>query len=313
MSTRLRVPATSANLGPGFDVFGMSLSLYNILEFEERSSGSVRIEVSGEGVDDVPRIKEYNLAYRGFSRYFESRGRKTPGVRLHLYNEIPVTRGLGSSATAIVSGIYAAMLLDGRDPDLPKHREELLRLAVEIEGHPDNVAPAVYGGFVVSGVYGQVPKTTLHTARFLVPKEFSCIVAIPSFMLSTGLARRVLPSHVPLADAIANVRNATLLVAALASGCPDRWEQVLPDVIGDRLHQPYRLPLIKGGDRALAAARRAGALAVAISGSGPSLIALTRCDELQIGNAMRQAFAEAGVSVRIMQLKPEMQGVHLLN
>jgi homoserine kinase len=311
MSTRLRVPATSANLGPGFDVFGMSLSLYNILEFEERPQGSVRIEVSGEGVDDVPRVKEYNLAYRGFSRYFESRGRKAPGVRLHQYNEVPVTRGLGSSATAIVSGLFAAMLLDGREID----REELLRLAVEVEGHPDNVAPAVYGGFVVSGVYGHEPDKRVHTVRLLVPPDLSCIVAIPSFMLSTGLARRVLPGQVSMPEAVSNVRNAALLVASLATGSLDKWEQVLPDVIGDRLHQPYRLPLIKGGEQAMEAARGAGAIAAAISGSGPSILAFSKGQgqALQIGNAMRQAFAKAGVSVRIMQLRPETQGVHLLS
>ena len=311
MSTRLRVPATSANLGPGFDVFGMSLSLYNILEFEERPQGSVRIEVSGEGVDDVPRVKEYNLAYRGFSRYFESRGRKTPGVRLHQYNEVPVTRGLGSSATAIVSGLYAAMLLDGRDVD----REELLRLAVEVEGHPDNVAPAVYGGFVISGLYGQEQEKRIHTVRLLVPPELCCIVAIPDFMLSTGLARRVLPSHVTMAEAIANVRNAALLIASLATGSIEKWEQVLPDVIGDQLHQPYRLPLIRGGEQAMEAAKQAGAIAVSLSGSGPSILAFAKehGQSLQIGNAMRQAFAQAGVSTRIMQLRPETQGVHLLS
>lgn len=308
MSTRLRVPATSANLGPGFDVFGLSLSLYNILEFEERPRGSVRIEVSGEGVDDVPRIKEYNLAYRGFARYFDSRGRKPPGVRLHLYNEIPVTRGLGSSATAIVSGLYAAMLLDGRELD----REELLRLAVEVEGHPDNVAPAIYGGFVVSGMYGQAGEKRLHTVRLSVPPELSCIVAIPNFTLSTGLARRVLPSQVPMADAVSNVRNAALLVASLATGDMDTWEQVLPDAIGDRLHQPYRMPLIRGSELAMEAARQSGAIATAVSGSGPSIIALARQRELLIGDAMRQAFAQAGVSVRIMQLKPETIGVHLI-
>lgn len=311
MSTRLRVPATSANLGPGFDVFGMSLSLYNILEFEERPHGSVRIEVSGEGVDDVPRVKEYNLAYRGFSRYFESRGRKAPGVRLHQYNEVPVTRGLGSSATAIVSGLYAAMLLDGRQVD----REELLRLAVQVEGHPDNVAPAVYGGFVVSGVYGQESDKRVHTARLLVPPELSCIVAIPNFMLSTGLARRVLPGQISMPDAVSNVRNAALLVASLATGSLENWEQVLPDVIGDRLHQPYRLPLIKGGERAMEAARSAGAIAAAISGSGPSILAFAK-EQAQgpgIGNAMRQAFAQVGVPVRIMQLRPETLGVHELS
>ena len=308
MSKRMRVPATSANLGPGFDVFGMSLSLYNILEFEERPRGSVRIEVSGEGVDDVPRISEYNLAYRGFSRYFESKNKKPPGVRLHLYNEVPVTRGLGSSATAIVSGIYAAALIDGRD--LP--REELFRLAVQVEGHPDNVAPAVFGGFVVSGKYGEGEAQRLHQLRFLPPAELRCVVAVPAFMLSTGVARRVLPAQVGFVDAAANVRNAALLLAALATGDLRQLEAVWPDAIEDHLHQPHRLPLIKGGTSAVQAAKQAGAFAVAISGSGPSLIAFTTKSALAVGDAMRRTFAQHGVPTRILQLKPETQGVHLL-
>jgi len=304
MSMRLRVPATSANLGPGFDVLGLSLALYNILEFEERPRGSVRIEVSGEGVDDVPRVQEYNLAYRGFARYFESTGRKPPGVRLHQYNEIPVTRGLGSSATAIVSGLYAAAMLDGRE----LNREQLLELAVRIEGHPDNVAPAIYGGFVVSGTNGQ----KVQAVCFPPPAGLSCVLAVPNFMFSTGQSRRSLPSQVPFQDAAFNVRNVSLLIAALASGDSETLRRVLPLAMDDRLHQPYRLPSIKGGERAMAAAREAGALAVALSGSGPSLIAFTVGEGAAVGNAMRQAFAQTGVSTRILHVKPETQGVHSL-
>lgn len=308
MSVRIRVPATSANLGPGFDSLGMSVSLYNILEFEERSQGSIRIEVSGEGVDDVPRTPEYNLAYRGFARYFEARGSKPPGVRLHLNNNVPVTRGLGSSATAIVSGLYAAALIDGRDIS----REDLLDLAVQIEGHPDNVAPAVLGGFVVSGQYGSGDARRVHAVRFDPPKGLNCVVAVPSFMLSTGLARRVLPNEVEFADAVQNVRGTALVVAALAKGDVAEFARILPDAMADRLHQPYRLPLIKGSDLAIEAAKAAGAFAVTISGSGPSLIAFTDDSGLYVGDAMRQSFARSGVSTRILQLKPESQGIHLL-
>lgn len=308
MSLRVRVPATSANLGPGFDVLGLSLSLYNILEFTELPGQKIRIEVSGEGVEEVPRTPEYNLVYRGFARYFEELGRKAPGVWLHLNNNIPVTRGLGSSATAIVSGICAAAALDGKQMT----REDLFDLAVQIEGHPDNVAPAIYGGIVVSGVYGEGESRRTHKVRFQPPEGLSCVVAVPHFLLSTGLARRVLPNEVTFAHAAANLRNVSLLVAALAQGDLGQLAELLPDVLDDHLHQPYRLPLIKGGDKAMQAARDAGALAVTISGSGPSLIAFATGNELQIGDAMRQAFARAGVSTRILQVKPETQGVHLL-
>ncbi|MBL0387024.1 homoserine kinase [Tumebacillus sp. ITR2] len=310
MSVRIRVPATTANLGPGFDVFGMSLSLYNILEFEERPNRSVRIEVSGEGVEDVPRVPDYNLAYRGFARYFSARGRQAPGVRLHIYNEIPVTRGLGSSATAIVSGLCAASLLDGREFD----RDELLRLAVEIEGHPDNVAPAIYGGFVASGLFdsqkGTLPR--LHTLRLTPPAGLTCVVAVPGYMLSTGTARRALPAHVPFRDATQNVRNASLLTAAMASGDLALIQRVFADAMQDSLHEPYRFPLIKGGVEAARAAKDAGAFAVAISGSGPSLLALTTDRGMAVGDAMRRTFAQMGVATRILQLKPETNGVHVL-
>ncbi|KEO82652.1 homoserine kinase [Tumebacillus flagellatus] len=324
MGVRIRVPATTANLGPGFDVFGMSLSLYNILEFEERPNRSVRIEVSGEGVEDVPRVPDYNLAYRGFARYFSVRGRQAPGVRLHIHNEIPVTRGLGSSATAIVSGLCAAYLLDGCQFD----REELLRLAVEIEGHPDNVAPAIYGGFVASGLYTSdfapesasssrlekktVSRPRLHTLRLTPPAGLCCVVAVPGYMLSTGLARRALPEQVPFSEAVQNVRNASLLTAAMATGDLAMIERVFADAMADFLHQPYRFPLIKGGVEAAQAARNAGAFAVAISGSGPSLLALTTANATEVGDAMRRTFAQQGVPTRILQLKPETSGVHVL-
>jgi homoserine kinase len=229
-------------------------------------------------------------------------------VRLHIYNEIPVTRGLGSSATAIVSGLCAASLLDGR----PFDREELLRLAVEIEGHPDNVAPAIYGGFVASGLFDRSSVARLHTLRFLPPAGLSCVVAVPGYMLSTGLARRVLPDAVPFRDAVQNVRNASLITAAMASGDLQLIERVFADAMQDHLHQPHRFPLIKGGEEAARAAKDAGAFAVAISGSGPSLLALTTRDEVAIGDAMRRTFAMQGVATRILQLRPETNGVHLL-
>jgi homoserine kinase len=152
----------------------------------------------------------------------------------------------------------------------------------------------------------------LHTLRFTPPPGLSCVVAVPGYMLSTGLARRVLPEQVSYRDAVQNVRNASLLTAAMASGDLAMIQQVFTDAMQDHLHQPYRFPLIKGGEAAAQAAKDAGAFAVAISGSGPSLLALTTRDELQIGDAMRRSFAMQGVATRILQLKPETSGVHLL-
>ncbi|GIM44578.1 homoserine kinase [Collibacillus ludicampi] len=299
MRVRVKVPATTANLGPGFDTLGMALSLYNEIEVEPWTGG-VKIEVSGEGKDLVPRATN-NSVYQAIQMVYERIGIRMRGVRIHIHNEIPVTRGLGSSATAIVGGLLGANALCGN----LLTESQLIEMAVQLEGHPDNVAPALLGGVVVSGVVGG--KT--YVKRFNPPEGLRCVVVTPDFQLSTLASRRALPASVAFKDAVHNVNCVALLVSALAEGDLTLFSSVMQD----RLHEPYRRKLIPGMEEAFAAAKGAGALSVALSGSGPSLIAFCTSGYEHVGHAMRAAFQNAGVTARVLQLFPEKNGAQVLH
>lgn len=265
------VPASSANLGPGFDALGLALELRDRIELVPGAASprvwSSRPLPGGDG----------NLALRAARRVCEEVGAE-PSFLLRLHLHIPVGRGLGSSAAAIVGGLMAANAWLGSR--LPPDR--LLDIATEIEGHPDNVAPALMGGLCVAcrGEHG------VTAVRLAPPRGLVAALAIPERSLPTAAARRVLPARVPMADAVFNVQRAALLVAALATG---RLE-VLAEATRDRLHQPHRLPLLPGLAQAIQAARAAGAAGAFLSGAGPTVMAL--CPPEQAG-AVAQAMAAA--------------------
>ena len=259
---RVSVPATSANLGPGFDSLGLALSLRDELEGELAGSGLV-IEVTGEGAGNVP-LDEDHLVVRSIRAFFDGFGvSQPPGLRLTCHNSIPHARGLGSSAAAVVGGLVLARALSGRDY---VNDGDLLELAVELEGHPDNVAPALRGGFVISGrdergeVFGfSAPVDERVTAEVFVPPE----------PLSTQVARGLLPSTVPHGDAAANAGAAALLVAGMASGAPESlWAGTR-----DFLHQEYRRPAMPAS-LDLVHRLRAEDWAAVVSGAGPSVLVL---------------------------------------
>ncbi|MEN1762097.1 homoserine kinase [Anoxynatronum sibiricum] len=254
---RVRVPATMANIGPGFDCMGMALNLYNELEVEELESGLI-IENIGRDSEGLP-TDETHLVVRSMQRVFEAVGRKPGGIHLRVTTAIPVSRGLGSSAACIVGGLVAANeLIRGN-----LNRQELLELAVELEGHPDNVAPALLGGIVVSA--GEAGDTSY--IRFPVPAELQTLTAIPNIELSTSAARQALPKEVPYADAVHNVGRAALLVAALMQ----ENYTVVEKALDDRLHQPYRSRLLPSLDHIYQQSRTKGLKALIISGAGPTL------------------------------------------
>lgn len=288
----VRVPATSANLGPGFDCLGLALSLYNRITFQQRSNG-LSISVSGEGEGVIP-VDETNLVYRAARRIFSGRARPT-GLEIQIENNIPVGSGLGSSAAAVLGGMLAANAMLDRPLDQPS----LLALASEMEGHPDNVAPALYGGLTIAIQDGD----TLVVERVSVP-SIRVVVVMPAFELLTAQARAALPKSVPMGDAVFNTGRTAMLVQALSRGDYSG----LGMVMADRLHQPYRLPLIPGMDQAFAAARQAGAAGVALSGAGPSLIALAEVDHEQIAQAAEMAFRAAGLSCRSWLLAVDQHG-----
>jgi homoserine kinase len=272
----ITVPATSANLGPGFDALGLALELRDRVELVA-GAASPRVWSSRPlpGGDD-------NLALRAAKRVCAEVGAE-PSFLLRLHLQIPVGRGLGSSAAAIVGGLMAANAWLGSRLPL----ERLLDLATEIEGHPDNVAPALMGGLCVAcrGSGG------VSAVRLAPPRDLVAALAIPERSLPTVAARRVLPARVPFADAVFNVQRAALLVAALATG----RAEVLAEATRDRLHQPHRLPLVPGLAPAIEAARAAGAAGAFLSGAGPSVLALCHPDQAaSVAQAMAAAMQTAG-------------------
>ena len=284
MSCRVRVPATTANIGPGFDCLGLALDLWNEVRFSLEGD---RIEVTVEGPDPagLPR-DENNLVARAYLRLCEEAGKAPPaGLRIHCDIRVPMSSGLGSSSTAIVAGLLGANALTGR----PFDRDRILELAADIEGHPDNVAAALLGGLTI--VVQKADR--LLTKKILVP-EVHVALAVPDLPFSTRAARAELPTEVSMADAVFNLQRTPLVVEALRSGD----YELLSQVMDDRLHQASRLKRIPGGRTAWLAALNAGAAAVAVSGSGPSLIAFVSLatDASRIARVMAEAFAAEGVT-----------------
>ncbi|AKX94082.1 homoserine kinase [Moorella thermoacetica] len=285
----VRVPATTANLGPGFDTLGMALNLFDELKIEE--SSSPEIIITGEGEGTIPRGQE-NIAYRAARAVFAKVGRPPVPLKLEMHNSIPVARGLGSSAAALVGAIVGTNAILGG----PLGPAELVNLATTLEGHPDNVAPAILGGLVASARDGE----QVICRRLELPPGLVTVVAIPQFTLSTRISRGVLPAKVDLEDAVFNISRVAVLLAAVATGDLDLMGRMMVD----KLHQPYRLPLIPGMAEVFAAAREAGALAVTLSGSGPTVIAFCRGRQPKVGPAMAAAFARKGVKCTVKELVP---------
>lgn len=301
-SVKVRVPGTSANCGPGFDAIGVACTIYNDLELTLLKEDRLEIIVEGEGAENIP-VTSRNMVWRAIELLLK-RAHSTrlyQGAVIRMMNRIPLSRGLGSSAAAIVAGLKAANVL----LENPFKRHELLQFATEIEGHPDNVAPALFGGFTVSLLH----QRRAESFSFLPRIPLKLVVAIPSFPLSTRLARNALPETVPLADAVFNVSRAALLVGALIKGN----SRFLRHAFDDALHQPYRAKLIPGMYEVMEAAKRAGAFGAAMSGAGPCLMAYTLGEEAAVGDAMVRAFRAHDVEARCMILDIDRRGAHIVN
>jgi homoserine kinase len=289
----VRVPATSANLGPGFDALGLALTLYNEVVAEERDGVTVTIE--GEGADRLARDGG-NVVARGVKLAYEAAGRAFKGCALECVNRIPTARGLGSSAAAWVGGLVAGNALVGS----PLSREALLGLAARAEGHPDNVAAAVFGGLTVSCVTAD----GVTTVTLPVTKSLSWVVLVPEVTSATAEARALLPRSVPREDAVFNVQRVALLLASLQSAQP----AALSVALEDRLHQPYRLKLFPWMPDVATAARTAGALGCVLSGAGPSLLAVVDGNGTAVGRAMEEAASRAGIRGKAQALDVDAAG-----
>ncbi len=288
------IPASTANLGAGFDCLALALSLRNTVELSEIPAG-LQIEIEGEGAETLPR-DERNLIARAAEVVFTRAGRRPPGLRLRAVNAIPLASGMGSSAAAIVGGLAAANAL----VEANLGREEILRLAAQMEGHADNAAAALWGGLTLVSA----DESGVQVRRLTTP-PITVVIALPEIQLSTEQARAVLPRQVPLKDAVFNMSHALFTVQALTTGD----EALLRWAVADRLHQPFRSKMIKGYTRVERAALEAGASAVALSGAGPALIAFASAGHRQIAETLRLAFADAGVRCRTFVLAAETDGL----
>jgi homoserine kinase len=297
----IKVPATSANVGPGFDCLGIALGLYNELEYELKGNpGDIEIDLEGEGKNLLSKGKD-NLVYYSFKKVFEKKGKEAPGIKIKQINRIPLSRGLGSSSAAIVSGIVLASQL----LEKPLSEKEMLNIATEIEGHPDNVAPALLGGFVVSFKEND----DIISKKIKVPEEVSCTVIVPDFHLSTKDSRGVLPEKVTMGHAVFKISRAALLVSSLITEDYD----LMRYAFADKLHQNYRAPLIPGLIEVIDEAEKMDILGTTLSGAGPSIIIYHKNDSQFDLDGLGRILENKGVFFEIYKLKPLQNGVLVKN
>lgn len=294
----VRVPATSANLGPGFDTLGLALDLF--LQVQVEPAAAAGIQFSGEGADSISRNPERNLVTQAMQRVCAMIGQH-PSYSLSIQNHIPIGKGLGSSAAAIVAGIYAANQLLG----CPLDHEHILSLAVEMEGHPDNIVPAMMGGLTTAMVY----EKQVYYQKADLPGEMAVIVIVPDFELPTEKSRSVLPQQVDLQATVNNLQRACYLLACLHNGDFRHMSKAMDD----QIYQPLRKQFIPGFDQVLEAAAQKGAVGSALSGAGPSIIAFcANQDQTEVAKAMQEAFATAGVVSRVLHLQVNHRGAEIL-
>lgn len=289
------VPASTSNLGCGFDTFGLALKLHNEFFVERWKSFSVQIE--GEG-DHLPK-DENNLFIRAYVNACRFFGSYPEPIRVVQKNHVPTARGLGSSATAIIGGVTAYEVLFERKIS----HEDKLKIALSLEPHPDNLTPALVGGFVISLWDGE---RIIYT-KIDFPDDIKVVVAVPEFELSTREARKVIKREVSLSDAVNNIQRASLMIAGLCKGKYD----LLREAVKDRLHQPYRASLIPGFYHIVERAYENGALAVFLSGAGPSIASFSVDNFDAVGKAMVEAFKEEGVKAMYLVLDVDKEGTKI--
>ena len=295
----VRAPATTANLGPGYDCLGMALDLWNELEVRKLETDDLNIFVQGFGEGTVP-LDETNLIYKSMQFLFSENGQETPGMVINCTNNIPLNRGLGSSSAAIVSGLIAANSMCGN----PYGTNELLEMAVEIEGHPDNVTPCLYGGCRLIAVEDK----NIYTIPIPVPDELDAIVFIPDMEISTQAARDILPETLTYEDAVHNISRIGLLIAGLFSDNPD----YLNIATQDKLHQPYRQEIFRPMKVIFKGALDGGATGVFLSGSGSTIIAFSKDRQMTVGYEMAEAARQCGLEGTLRVMKTSQQGGYVL-
>lgn len=291
----IKVPATSANLGAGFDCFGLALQLYLTVKGKASSSGNWEINVSGQGVNVLPK-NETNLIARVANFVASAEGISLQALSLEVENNIPLARGLGSSAAAIVSGIAVVEAIRGQEFE----ENKFFHYATEFENHPDNIAAARYGGFTIAAGSS---KNQVLVVKQPWPAKIKALVTIPDFLLDTQKARSVLPTNYSRSDAVFNLQHALLFQSALVQENYD----LIGEALLDKWHQPFRAPLVPGLEQALVL-EMPGLLGVALSGSGPTLLALVTENFDKIAEALKETFAKHNISAETKLLEINTQG-----
>ena len=313
MKVSVKVPATSANIGPGFDCLGLALPIYNTITIEETVLPGTGIEINmmtedEEAIDemifdDIPR-DENNIVYKAVEMLYNSIGQEPSELKINIQSQIPITRGLGSSAAVVVGGLIAANKLLGS----PADETALLSIATEVEGHPDNVAPAILGGFVLAS---QEDDGSIVYRKLNWPNEWDITVCIPDFELSTNIARSVLPENVPMQDAIFNAKHLAMLIEAVNT----KDEKLMKTALHDQLHQPYREKLVPGMKEIMEAFKHEdGVLGCVLSGAGPALLIISHKYDLdKIKSTVKDIWEPQSVKVDIRTLKVEQNGAEILD
>ncbi len=298
MSTVIvKVPASTANLGSGFDTIGMALSLYTTITIA--SADKLDIQVLDKRLNTL-QVPENNLVYQGAKKVLEKAGRENFPLKITIASDIPLKRGLGSSGAAVVGGMIGVNAL----LDSPFSKEEIFQMATQLEGHPDNVAASLFGGIIITTKVADGNYTYL---KLDPPQGLKAVVGIPDLHLATQSMRDVLPASYPKEDTIFAVNHTALLVGALATG----KLEYLYEAMQDRLHQPYRARFVPCLDRLILEGKDHGALGVALSGAGPSLIAFTKDTEEELVTYMREMYDEENISAEIRILTIDPHGVQV--
>lgn len=308
MKVSVKVPATTANLGPGFDCLGLALPIFNTITVEETIMPGTGIEINiidetnEQDIISIP-TDENNIVYKAIELLYNSIGQTPSELKITIKTQIPIARGLGSSAAVIVGGLIAANELLGK----PADEAALLSIATEIEHHPDNITPAVVGGFVVSSLEedGSVVYSKINW-----PKDWNITVCIPDYELSTSIARSVLPAEVPMKDAIFNLKHTAMLIQAVNT----HDEKLMKIALDDRLHQQYREKLIPGLVEIKEALKHEeNVLGVVISGAGPSVLVISHGNNLnKIRETVSKVWLDLNVKSKILTLQIEEQGAKVV-
>lgn len=312
MKISVKVPATTANLGPGFDCLGMALPVYNTITIEETVLPGTGIEINvmndNEAADEllmehIP-MDENSIIYKAVELLYNSIGQTPSELKITVQSQIPIARGLGSSASVIVGGLLAANELLGR----PADEVALLSIATEVEGHPDNVTPAIVGGLVLSS---QEEDGSILYRKLNWPEEWNITVCVPDYELSTEISRSVLPKEVPMEDAVFNAKRLSMFIQAVNT----KDAELMKLALQDKLHQPYRMKLVPGLDKIIENLKHEeNVLGCVLSGAGPSIIVISQKNNLdKIKSIIKDTWEDMNVKVNIMTLPVENEGAQIIS